>query len=1702
MAGIPKWSDPYQYNTLGYVEQKITGASTVMNAIFGDAEPILDEIRPISYDGAIRYIFEKRSYSSPASPLFQPIVLSEPRYNLLKKLGIVSPGHLGIIVKHTSSSGSLGMNPYCLTRAESLQYGAKIPLAFNKTFGYPIISISLAIKQGGRTIDTITIPEEMYEVKGGDLLLTSSLEDLAETSDKYKVFIGSDTESLPSNMYYQMEVVFHRFVPLTPEYEGLALAQVGHYAVMDQIHQYTFAEISSNMIAEIGYTEVLTMLSTLASAPAMIFYSYASFRAEQQAETQVLKEFIKGIHEVLFKAFVVAPISETIEELTIDVILEGLVEGYLREWGFSDNFGQWCSLIATSIREGVSLSNRIDSSIKHKSKAKFDLESKVGKIESQLKSQDLNSEQKQKLQDEKLGLESEIATLQQKIDSKLAIRDALKLVSSVMFAAASMGFGGLSLGGMSSLISTSYDQFVKEPLHNALLKNSKKRTIGYQLGQINAKIDKLQEKMETLDTDSKKYKDLEKTYYHLIYEQNQLNALKEQIAKASDISQNINSEVLDETGSIELSQQETEVRLKLKKLSNLGGKYGKEFNIRAWADYALSLDEVQAQEKIQAKILEYKYNEHRLTLEQRKDHIEKEILLAKYTLQANGDPVNARYLDMMGTVCTDPMVYATPRDRSLLRDFSTGVPKQAQNAFVKLDGAWKDFDTPQMRALYELETGKDATGFDNRYNPPQIKIEQEYKKWIYKKVTVQGSNIAFRVPAMIIKEGESHTNDIIDYWRSKLYDMDKIHTKERIIGEKIEFELKVIEPNGRVFTFYEFSHKDIDISQFIADENIKFPIFQIQERTDTVKFERTPAWDQMIEDALAIKKSGGDYPFGKDNPASPMRDELNTMRDRLMVLLNHMVYSNTKVDINSYKKLYAKMGTSQKAFEAIIGKCAKGYNKKVDDAGNTVFHPYFGPNQETIAKWEANIIKDIYLDSHLKDKSSKAQLVKDFFNPYYKMMGMDYDNDYYLDAYRFLYTLSAYLYEKGYISGAEPKQLEKEFSSVLGESHDLTKVYNDLKDGEHELPHSEIILKIFQLSIKLIQKKSGAIEDIEILDLIRSRNGEDWNSRLFSSPAVVRNLKSENSVYKESAFGRFLIDLVDDDSFRSVFILPFLEYKGIDILDLDLDIDLEQTIRRISKLLFGKERYIYQNPSKPIISKLMESLYRILTLSQKDLGYNVPEDRLRIMKENYITKIHNFIKNNEIRMGTPKGFDLATFDENSFINTKVDVFIYVYLSYLVHNNIYYAPIEDVTSLMPSLIHGLDISKTSSLPTLKGTVDEIVSYIDANIKSYYSSDISYEEFAMKNDIYQLAIHYLNKYINDFKFKQKSDTSFSFNYEYTSIEQLIAHSKYMSDEVFENLINQIFSAEKDSKKALGLYKKLYAEDPGIDNILAPSLLTSAEMTKFDGITTDHFKEFIKFYKNKGYKLFDSGKVSSSSEDISKSFIELIERIQEYAFYDSDIESHTHPTSYVDTAEILRSMGEYLAHEKPSLGRAQVSQNSYRYWNGKIDLYLHELSGNNEFAIRDFKPRWDADTGGDLNSHFINTFAQVIVYCLIELAALEQGVDMSSEEITMLGGVFNEKVAVEFDPKRMYILLFDLLLNVESSEWHDHLEKDIDLSSDYEVDLPDIYKMFFIDCWQIGDIKAYLEASGYTEAQISEYESKIEELQTEIGDITSPP
>jgi len=60
------------------------------------------------------------------------------------------------------------------------------------------------------------------------------------------------------------------FVPdTTEETNRLALTQATHHAVMDYFNQYTYTEVTANMISEIAYTETLTFWSTIISSIAI-----------------------------------------------------------------------------------------------------------------------------------------------------------------------------------------------------------------------------------------------------------------------------------------------------------------------------------------------------------------------------------------------------------------------------------------------------------------------------------------------------------------------------------------------------------------------------------------------------------------------------------------------------------------------------------------------------------------------------------------------------------------------------------------------------------------------------------------------------------------------------------------------------------------------------------------------------------------------------------------------------------------------------------------------------------------------------------------------------------------------------------------------------------------------------------------------------------------------------------------------------------------------------------------------------------------------------------------------------------------------------------------------------------------------------------------------------------------------------------------
>jgi len=187
-----------------------------------------------------------------------------------------------------------------------------------------------------------------------NLYFTKSLE--AIISEKYSGFEDFLSETwaedlIKSTIYYKVRVVFDRFVPdTTDETNSLALAQATSYAIMDYFNQYTYAEISANMISEIAYTETLTFWSTLISAPLVYFGSWA-VKGTEAMMAQASVESVKALLLNGVKKMALSPIMEVFDEIIKDGFREALIENAVSIAGGTDDLGFWLSSLSTSYRE-------------------------------------------------------------------------------------------------------------------------------------------------------------------------------------------------------------------------------------------------------------------------------------------------------------------------------------------------------------------------------------------------------------------------------------------------------------------------------------------------------------------------------------------------------------------------------------------------------------------------------------------------------------------------------------------------------------------------------------------------------------------------------------------------------------------------------------------------------------------------------------------------------------------------------------------------------------------------------------------------------------------------------------------------------------------------------------------------------------------------------------------------------------------------------------------------------------------------------------------------------------------------------------------------------------------------------------------------------------------------------------------------------
>ncbi|MFX1236476.1 MAG: hypothetical protein ACFE8P_02015, partial [Promethearchaeota archaeon] len=152
------------------------------------------------------------------------------------------------------------------------------------------------------------------------------------------------------------------------------LAQATDYLVKEYFNQFTFAETTAHMISEIGYTEVLTLVSTAISVAATFFGGFLaksfakavgldelvakfSSKTVNTAQMTALKRLMTKLsNNVLYKV-ASRSIAEAFQEIVMDSFIETFVQNLCDITGLPDAVGHWASVLATSEREA--LNNKI-----------------------------------------------------------------------------------------------------------------------------------------------------------------------------------------------------------------------------------------------------------------------------------------------------------------------------------------------------------------------------------------------------------------------------------------------------------------------------------------------------------------------------------------------------------------------------------------------------------------------------------------------------------------------------------------------------------------------------------------------------------------------------------------------------------------------------------------------------------------------------------------------------------------------------------------------------------------------------------------------------------------------------------------------------------------------------------------------------------------------------------------------------------------------------------------------------------------------------------------------------------------------------------------------------------------------------------------------------------------------------------------------
>lgn len=337
-------------------------------------------------------------------------------------------------------SNTKGVNAYNMNSIElKAGYEAKVPINDNG-FEYPISFISLDVVRGfGYYAQDLIINESYYTIDQGNLYFTKPLEEII--SELYPGFDDALKSGLPQSLiYYNIHVYFDVFVPdTTKETHALALTQATQHAVMDYFNQYTFAEVTANMISEIAYTETLTFWSTFISSFAMYAGSWAVGGVTLQSFAMA---GVLAVKSAIFEVF---------DEIIQDAFIEALIENTVDMWGWSEDAAMWLSALGTSARETFGALGKLMRGFTGKTDLQTDIALlkyaiKAGNTNAQVEiaqriDQAMQEQQDQKLQDQE----------QKSAWTKLLKSGFFKAIFMVMPAILFGSFNFLTLKGLSTI---------------------------------------------------------------------------------------------------------------------------------------------------------------------------------------------------------------------------------------------------------------------------------------------------------------------------------------------------------------------------------------------------------------------------------------------------------------------------------------------------------------------------------------------------------------------------------------------------------------------------------------------------------------------------------------------------------------------------------------------------------------------------------------------------------------------------------------------------------------------------------------------------------------------------------------------------------------------------------------------------------------------------------------------------------------------------------------------------------------------------------------------------------------------------------------------------------------------------------------------------------------------------------------------------